>query len=103
MIFELWNVGSGNRIAGFEILDDALDTVREIAEFDGEDAVEELLLEVWSPGADEPETWYDGPRLRRIVGRTRTLSIVASSSTPRWTSKADSPTRRVRWGELVSA
>lgn len=71
MIYELWNHATGNRIEGFEGFEGfrrLAEIVRQIAEMDGVEAVDDLFVEAWeAAGAPEPVELLQGDELRRLA------------------------------------
>lgn len=94
MWLELWSTSAGNRIGGYPTLDAALIIVEQIAELGGEDAVEDLFIEVWGEGDDEPVASIEGGHLRHLIPGSRTLILPSGGRQP-WASRTGSPTQHV--------
>jgi hypothetical protein len=71
MTYELWDQASGNRIDGFEgpqARARLAQIVREIAELQGLDALDDLFVEVWpTPDAAQPGEILRGDLLRLLI------------------------------------
>jgi len=83
MTYELWDQASGNRIEGFEELPKLAEIVRQIAELQGVEAVDDLFVEVWATlDAADPVRVLRGDELRRLVQPlVRTYAIEPAPST----------------------
>jgi hypothetical protein len=97
----LWNSDMGHRIGRFDRLTDLAETVSEIVRADGADSVEELFVEVWAKGANEPVAVYGPAELGRIGHRAsstsfRTAKGVASAILERTRSTGRADVREVQ-------
>lgn len=68
MTYELWDQASGNRIEGFEEFPELVEIVRQIADLQGLNALDDLFVEAWAALDDDaPVGTYRGDDLRRFV------------------------------------
>ncbi len=98
MKYELWSAESGNRLGGFDNLDELTAVVREFGEINGEPSIAELFAEQWPTGASAPSrilTGHDLLRLARPLVRTyashQSAQAIASAS------------RQIRYGRVEIA
>jgi hypothetical protein len=95
MKFELWSAESGNRLGGFDNLDELGAVVRDYGELNGEQSIADLFAEQWPFGAHDPSrilTGHDLQRLARPMVRTRTYTSAPA------TQAVASASRQIRYG-----
>jgi len=68
MTYELWDQASGNRIEGFQDFATLAEVIRQIAELQGAQAVDDLFVEVWVDlDAPDPVRVMRGDELSRLI------------------------------------
>ncbi len=94
MKYELWSAESGNRLGGFESLDELSAVVREYGELNGEASIADLFAEEWPLGANVPGITLTGHDLLRLV---RPLIRTYSTDPPAQAPAVSSASRQVKY------
>jgi hypothetical protein len=84
MRYDLWSAASGNRLGDFDSYDELAKVIREFAELNGVDAVDDLFAQTWPAGALQAAGLI-GPaellKLARPFVKTYVLTPLVGAST----------------------
>jgi hypothetical protein len=98
--YELWSAESGNRLGGFDSLDELGAVVREYGELNGEPSIADLFAEQWRLGANAPSrilTGHDLLRLALPLVQTRAYGSRSAAQA------VESSSRQIRYGRVEIA
>jgi len=98
MRYELWSAESGNRLGGFDSLDELSVVVREFGELNGEASIADLFAEQWPLGANAPSITLTGHDLLRLA-----LPLIRTYASKSSAPAIASGSRQIRYGRLAIA
>ncbi len=94
MKYELWSAESGNRLGGFDNLDELSAVVREYGDLNGEASIADLFAEEWPLGAHAPGITLTGHDLLRLA---RPLIRTYTAIPPTQASASGTASRQVKY------